>query len=118
METKNVYMKILKNYIKNLDKEELYLFYILSFIIWMIGFSFRKYNFENWYSFFFSFFLILSLIISGIVFMLRLVYQLEGPPKHPFHLLKYSFYFIILLISSAPFFYLWMLRDVISQLKW
>ena len=50
--------------------------------------------------------------------MLRIVYQLEGPPRSPFYLLKYSYYFIILIVSSAPFLYLWGMRDVISHLKW
>lgn len=111
-------MKNFKNYIQNLDKKTLSFFYVLSYVIWMIGFSSNKFNFSNGYQFFFTFFSILPVIISAIIMMLRLVYQLEGPPRSPFHLLKYSYYFIILLVSSAPFLYLWGMRDVISHLKW
>ena len=111
-------MKNLKFYIQNLNKKPLYFFYALSYFSWMIGFSSNKYDFENGYNFFFTFFSIIPIIFSGIIMMLRLVYQLEGPPRSPFHLLKYSFYLMILILSSAPFLFLWAMRDVISHLKW
>jgi len=111
-------MNKFRNYIQNLDKKTLYIFKVLAYIILLIGFFYRNHNFENGYHFFFIFFSILPIIIFGIVMMLRIVYQLEGPPRCPFHLLKYSYYFIILLLSSAPFLYLWGMRDVISHLKW
>ena len=111
-------MKNLKNYIQNLDKKTLYIFYVLSYFSWMIGFSSNKFNFENGYQLFFTFFSILPVIISFIIFMLRLVYQLEGPPRSPFHLLKYSIYFMILINTALPFILLWAMRDVISHLKW
>ena len=115
---KLIFMNKFRNYIQNLDKKTLYIFKVLAYMIWLIGFFYRNHNFENGYHFFFIFFSILPIIILGIVMMLRLVYQLEGPPRSPFHLLKYSYYFIMLLISSAPFLYLWGMRDVISQLRW
>ena len=83
-----------------------------------MAFSYRKDMFENGYYFYFFFFSILPLIISSIIMFLQIVYQLEGPPRSPFYLLKYSFYFMILILSSAPFLYLWSMRDVISHLKW
>ncbi len=73
---------------------------------------------KDGYQFFLSFFSILPVYILGVVFMLRLVYELEGPPRSPIFLLKYSFYFMILILSTAPFLYLWGMRDVISYLKW
>ena len=111
-------MSKLRNYIQNIDKKTLYKFKVLAYTSWLIGFFCRNHNFENGYHFFFTFFSILPIIIFGIVTMLRIVYQLEGPPRSPFHLMKYSYYFIILLVSSAPFLYLWSMRDVISNLKW
>ena len=113
-----IFMSKLRNYIQNIDKKTLYQFKVLAYTSWLIGFFCRNHNFENGYHFFFTFFSILPIIIFGIVMMLRIVYQLEGPPRSPFHLMKYSYYFIILLVSSAPFLYLWGMRDVISHLKW
>jgi hypothetical protein len=115
---KLIFMNKFRNYIQNLDKKTLYIFKVLAYMIWLIGFFYRNHNFENGYHFFFIFFSILPIIILGIVMMLRLVYQLEGPPRSPFHLLKYSYYFIMLFISCAPFLLLWQMRDVISHLKW
>jgi len=113
-----VFMGKFRNYIQNLDKKKLFLFKVFAYISWLIGFSFRNDMFANGYCFFFIYFSILPIIMFGIVTMLRSVYQLEGPPRSPFHLLKYSYYFIMLLISCAPFLLLWQMRDVISQLKW
>jgi hypothetical protein len=113
-----IFMSKFRNYIQNLDKKTLYLFKVIAYISLLIGFFCRNHNFENGYHFFFIFFSILPIIIYGIVMMLRIVYQLEGPTRSPFHLLKYSYYFIILCITVAPFLYLWGMRDVISHLKW
>jgi len=115
---KLIFMTKFRNYIQNLNKKKLYIFKVLAYMSWLIGFFYRNHNFENGYHFFFTFFSILPIIIFGIIMMLRMLYQLEGPPRSPFHLLKYSYYFIILLFSSAPFLYLWGMRDVISHLKW
>jgi len=111
-------MKTFRNKIKNLDKKKLLLFFVISMISWMNAYSFRKHMYDSGYYFVFFFFLIFPLFIYFIIFMLRLVYQLEGPPRSPFHLLKYSIYFMILLNTALPFFFLWNLRDVISHLKW
>jgi hypothetical protein len=107
-----------RNYIQDLDKKTLFIFKVLAYTSWLIGFYCRNHNFENGYHFFFIFFSILPIIIFGIVMMLRKVYQLEGSPRSPFYLMKYSFYFLIIIFSSAPFLYLWGMRDVISHLKW
>ncbi len=113
-----VFMGKFKNYIQNLNKKKLFLFKVFAYISWLISFSYRKHMFVNGYYFFSIYFSILPIIIFGIVTMLRLVYQLEGPPRSPFHLLKYSYYFIILFICCAPVLLLWGMRDVISHLKW
>ena len=110
-------MKILKNYIQNLHFKTFILIYVICMINVMFANS-SKHIFKNGYHFFYSFFSILPVYILGVVFMLRLVYQLEGPPRSPIYLLKYSFYFMILILSCAPFLYLWGMRDVISHLKW
>ena len=117
MEIKNLHMKNLKNYIQNLRFKTFFIFYVICMINVMFANS-SKYIIKNGYHFFYSFFSILPVYILGVVFMLRLVYKLEGPPRNPFYLLKYSFYFMILILSSAPFLYLWGMRDVISHLKW
>jgi len=113
-----IFMSKFKIFIKNLDKKTLIIFHVIAFISWMIAVSNRNHYFENGYRFFITFLSILPIYMLGIVIMLRLVYQLEGPPRHPFYLLKYSFYFIILSSSSFLIFFLWGMRDVISQLKW
>ena len=99
-------MKTFRNKIKNLENKKLFLFFVVSIISWMNAYSFRKHMYDSGYYFVFFFFLIFPLFIYFIIFMLRLVYQLEGPPRSPFHLLKYSFYFMILIVSSTPFLYL------------
>ena len=110
-------MKILKNYIQNLRLKTIFLFYVICMINVMFANS-SKDIFNNGYHFFYFFFSILPVYILGVVFMLRLVYELERQPRSPIYLLKYSFYFMILILSSAPFLYLWGMRHVISQLKW
>lgn len=117
MEIKNNHMNFLKNYIQNLHFKTFFLFFVICMINVMFANS-SKHIFKNGYHFFYSFFSILPVYILGVVFMLRLVYQLEGPPRSRIYLLKYSFYFMILMLSSAPFLYLWAMRDVISHLKW
>ena len=110
-------MKNFKKYIQNLDKKLLFLIYVLTMIsLTIINSSMHK--FENGYLFFLSFFFILLLYMLILVLLFRGIYYLEGPPRHPFHLMKYSYYFMILIVSSVPFLYLWAMRDVISHLKW
>jgi ABC-type dipeptide/oligopeptide/nickel transport system permease component len=110
-------MKNLKNYIQNLRLKTFFLIYVICMINVMIANS-SKDLFKNGYHFFYSFFSVLPIYILGVVFMLRLVYKLEGLPRFPFYLMKYTFYFLIIIFSSAPFFYLWAMRHVISHLKW
>ena len=112
------FMSKFKNFIKNLDKKTLIIFHVIAFISWMIAVSNRNHHFENGYRFFITFLSILPVYMLGIVIMLRLVYQLEGPPRSPFHLLKYSFYFIILSLSSFLIYFIWGMRDLIYHLKW
>jgi glycopeptide antibiotics resistance protein len=110
-------MKNLKNYILNLSFKTFYLFYVICMINVMFANS-SKQLFKNGYHFFYSFFSTLLVYILGVIFMLRLVSQLKGPPRSPIYLLKFSFYIMILMLSSAPFLYLWGMRQVISHLKW
>ncbi len=114
----NLFMKTFRNKIKNLDKKKLFLLFLMSMFSWMNAYSFRKHMYDGGYFFIFFLLLISPLFIYFIIFMLRLVYQLEGPPKSPFYLLKYSIYFMILLNTALPIFFLWQMRHVISQLKW
>jgi magnesium-transporting ATPase (P-type) len=113
-----IFMSKFRNYIQSLDKKKLFYFKVFAYISWLMNFFYRKNMYENGYYFYFFFFSIILIIILGIIMMLRLVYQLEGPTRSPFHLLKYSYYFIILCVTVAPFLYLWGMRDVISHLKW
>ena len=110
-------MKNFKNYIQNLDKKILFLIYVLTMIsLTIINSSMHK--FENGYLFFLSFFFILLLYMLILVLLFRGIYFLERTPRFPFHLMKYSFYFLIFVFGSAPFVYLWAMRHVISHLKW
>ena len=113
-----LFMKTFRNKIKNLDNKKLFLLFVMSMFSWMNAYSFRKHMYDGGYFFIFFLLLISPLFIYFIIFMLRLVYQLEGPPRSPFYLLKYSIYFMILLNTALPIFFLWQMRDVISQLKW
>jgi hypothetical protein len=117
MEIKNLNMKILKNYIQNLRLKTIFLFYVICMINVMFANS-SKHIFKDGYHFFYFFFSILPIYMLILVLLFRGIYSLEGPPRSPFFLMKYSFYFMIPIISSAPFLYLWAMRHVISQLKW
>ena len=110
-------MKILKNYIQNLHFKTFILIYVICMINVMFANS-SKHIFKNGYHFFYFFFSILPIYMLILVLLFRGIYYLEGPPRHPFHLMKYSYYFMILIVSSVPFLYLWAMRDVISHLKW
>ncbi len=111
-------MKLFKNYIINLDKKKLNLFQLLFTTI-MIAIHFStKQKFESGYQFFISFLSILPVAIFMVVTLIRSVFELDGPPRNPFYLMKYPTYFMIMIFASAPFLYLWSMRDVISHLKW
>jgi hypothetical protein len=111
-------MNNFKNYIINLHYKKLFLLHLLFNSNLLIAYIFTNHRFENGYHFFYLFFSILPVDMLIIILMLRSIYQLEGPPRSPFYLLKYSFYFMILIFGIAPFLYLWGMRDVISHLKW
>ena len=117
MEIKNLHMKNFKNFIQNLDKKTMLFIYLFAMITLTI-FNSSKYKFENGYLFFFSFSIGLSLYMLILVLLFRGIYYLEGLPRYPFHLMKYTFYFLIFVFGSAPFLYLWGMRHVISHLKW
>jgi hypothetical protein len=117
MEIKNLHMKNLKNYIQNLRFKTFFLFYVICIINVMFANS-SKDIFKNGYHFFYFFFSILPVYMLILVLLFRGIYYLECPTRHPFHLMKYSYYFMILIVSSVPFLYLWAMRDVISNLKW
>ena len=117
MEIKNLNMKNFKNYIQNLRFKTFFLLYVICMINVMFANS-SKHIFKDGYHFFYFFFSILPIYMLILVLLFRGIYSLEGPPRSPFFLMKYSFYFMIPIISSAPFLYLWGMRDVISHLKW
>ena len=111
-------MQTFRNNIKNLDNKVIFLYFFISMISLKTAYSFRKQIYDSGYHFLFFFFLVIPLFGYFMIFMLRLVYQLEGPPRSPFYLLKYFIYFMILCVTSLPFLYLWGMRHVISHLKW
>jgi len=117
MKIKNLHMKNFKNFIQNLEKRTMFFIYVFI-TIGLTIFNSSTDKFENGYLFFISFSLGLSLYMLILVLLLRGIYNLEGLPRIPFFLMKYTFYFMIPIISCAPFLYLWAMRDVISQLKW
>jgi hypothetical protein len=110
-------MKNFKNFIQNLEKRTMFFIYVFVMIGMTICNSSTD-KFENGYLFFFSFSLGLSLYMLILVSLLRGLYNLEGLPRIPFFIMKYTYYFMIPIVSSAPFLYLWGMRHVISHLKW
>ena len=80
-----------------LTKKVMY-FMAFALIIMSVTSGYTKDKFKDGYQFFLSFFSILPVYILGVVFMLRLVYKIEGLPRFPFFLMKYTFYFMILIL--------------------
>jgi hypothetical protein len=111
-------MKNFKNYIINLDKKKLFLIQGFLLIIMIISNFKTEQKLINGYQFLFFFFSLLPIDILLVIIMLRGIFELEGPPKHPFHFMKYPAYCMIIFFGSSPFIIIWAMRDVISHLKW
>lgn len=111
-------MNKIKNYILGIDKKKLYLIQVL-FILIMIATNYTtKQKFESGYQFFISFLSIVIVDLFIVVTTCRTIFELEGPPKNPFHLMKYPAYVMVVIFSLAPLLYLWSMRELITQLKW
>ncbi len=111
-------MNKFKNYITNLDKKKLFLIQGFLLIIMSMSHFITEDKLTNGYQFLIFFFSLLPLDIILVINMLGAIYELEGPPRHPLHLVKYPAYFMIFIFASTPFMIIWFLRDVISHLKW
>ena len=111
-------MKRIKSFIINLNKKKLLTIQSLFLIFMIIVHYNTDQKLKNGYQFLLFFFSILPLDLMLVIIMLRGIFELEGPPRHPFHLMKYPAYCMIIFFGSSPFIIIWFLRDVISHLKW
>lgn len=111
-------MRQIKNYIINADKKKMHSLQLLFTIIMLFVHFYTKQKFKNGYEFFISFLSILPVDIFMVATLFRSVFELDGPPRNPFYLMKYPTYFMIVIFASAPFLYLWGMWDVILNLKW
>ena len=111
-------MRQLKNYIINADKKKIYSLQFLFISIMLVTHFYTKQKLENGYQFFISFLSILPVATFMVATLFRSVFELEGPPRNPFYLMKYPTYVMIFIFVLAPFLYLWGMWDVILNLKW
>ena len=102
---------------KIITKKEFY-FVISALIIANITNNYTKDKFIDGYQFFLAFFTILPLYILIIRFFNFALLDIKRNPTQLNNSLKYVVYAMILIFCSAPFLYLWGMRDVISNLKW
>lgn len=102
---------------KIITKKEFY-FVISALIIANITNNYTKDKFIDGYQFFLAFFTILPLYILIIRFFNFALLDIKRNPTQLNNSLKYVVYAMILIFGSAPFLYLWGMRDVISNLKW
>ena len=112
------HMKRIKSFIINLDKKKLLTIQSLFLIFMIIVHYNTDQKLKNGYQFLLFFFSILPLDLMLVIIMFKGIYELEGPPRDPFYLMKYSAYFMIIVFGISPFLYLWGMHDVISHLKW
>ena len=118
MEINFKHMKRIKSFIINLDKKKLLTIQSLFLIFMIIVHYNTDQKLKNGYQFLLFFFSFLPLDLMLVIIMFKGIYELEGPPRDPFYLMKYPAYFMIIAIGSSLFLYLWGMRDVISHLKW
>ncbi len=111
-------MRQIKNYIINADKKKINYLQLLFTSIMLVVHFYTKQKFENGYQFFISFLSILPVAFFMVTTLFRSVFELEGPPRNPFYLMKYPAYIMIMIFAFAPFLYLWCMWDVILNLKW
>jgi hypothetical protein len=118
MEINFINMKQIKSFVINLEKKKILIIQCIFLIFMIVTHYNTDQKLKNGYQFLLFFFSILPLDLMIVIIMLKGIYELEGPPRDPFHLMKYPAYFMIIVMGSAPFFFLCQMRDVISQLRW
>lgn len=118
MEIKFTTMKKIIKYILEVDKKSLYLVQIIFTIIMFLVNYLTPLKFENGTEFIISFISIVPVDMLMVFLMIRIVNELQAPSILPAILIQYLAYFMIILFLLAPFFYLWGMRTVISNLKW
>ncbi len=111
-------MRQIKNYIINVDKKKIQSLHFIFISIMLVIHFYTKQKLENGYQFFISFLSILPVAIFMVAILFRSVFELDGPPRNPFYLMKYPTYVLIFIFALAPFLYLWGMWDVILNLKW
>jgi hypothetical protein len=95
------------------------LFYtVCALFIMTVTNNYTKDKFKDGYQFLLSFFSILPTFIIFLKIQSRILLDIKRNPTQLNNSLKYVIYAIILIFGSAPFLYLWGMRDVISHLKW
>ena len=102
---------------KVITKKEFY-YVISALLISNITNSYTKDKFKDGYQFFLSFLSILPLFILMLRFINFALLDIKHNPTQLKNRMKYVCYTLILIVCSAPFLYLWAMRDVISHLKW
>ncbi len=80
--------------------------------------NYTKDKFKDGYQFLLSFSSILPIIFIFLKFQGLFLFDIKRNPTQLNNSLKYVVYVMILIFASAPFLYLWSMRDVISHLKW
>ena len=80
--------------------------------------NYTKDKFKDGYQFLLSFSSILPIIFIFLKFQSLFLFDIKRYPTQLNNSLKYVVYAMILIFASAPFLYLWSMRDVISHLKW
>ena len=100
-----------------LTKKVMY-FMAFALIIMSVTSGYTKDKFKDGYQFFLSFLSILPLFILMLRFINFALLDIKHNPTQLKNRMKYVCYTLILIVCSAPFLYLWAMRDVISHLKW
>ena len=98
-------------------KKDLY-FTTCALFIMTATHNYTKDKFKDGYQFLLSFFSILPIIFIFLKFQSLFLFDIKRNPTQLNNSLKYVVYVMILIFASAPFLYLWSMRDVISHLKW
>ena len=118
MEINYYYMsKIQKPSHQIISQKELY-FTACALFIMTVTHNYTKDKFKDAYQFFLSFLSILPTIFIILKIQSLILLEIKRNPTQLNNSLKYVIYAIILIFGSAPFLYLWGMRDVISHLKW
>ena len=109
--------KIQKPSLQIVSKKELY-FTACALFIMTVTHNYTKDKFKDGYQFLLSFFSILPIIFIFLKIQCLFLLDIKRNPTQLNNSIKYVVYAIILIFASAPFLYLWSMRDVISHLKW